>query len=321
MSTISRRLPISNIARLKAINTFKTAYDATPSGTFTFPADVVTDLPVIQGNYQTNYYAVDTKESAVLQAIEGRKGFFGKLNLSVNHFLQVVRLTILRSVLFEDGNWQLSDENYYNLDSTGGNLPDINTEEDALIWANHVVQGEADRKVAKPAAPDMVNPTAAFVGTQIGPLQTAIGLVAAKTLELTTTRNQLNGLSVEADAFILKVWNFLDANTSGLEDSTRRNLLRQYGVVYISTGIPNIITAHLTKPDGTPLQGAEATIEQTGGSATSNSDGLVQISTNALGTLNVIVKFPGYAQLSASVTIPDNAEEQTFNLGTLQMSV
>lgn len=321
MTTITRRIPQSNIARLKSINTFKTAYDATPPGMITLPADTITALPLIHTEYNTNYYAADEKEAALALAIGLKNTEATKLNVTVNHFLQVMRLTVIRSLLLEDGKWEKNDIVYYNLDETGGNLPDINNDEDILVWANHVINGETNRKAAKPLAPDMVNPAVADVTALVGPFNTGIGNVVAATVALTSARSHLNDTNTNADKFILSVWNFLDANLSGFDDSARRNVLRQYGVVFISTGIPNIIKGHVKNPGGLFLEGAVATIQQTGAAATSNADGLFEISSTALGNLDVQVTFPGLSKKTISLTVPDDAEEQTFDLGIIEMTV
>ncbi len=321
MSTITRRLPYTNIARLKAINTFKTAYDATPPGTLTLPADIITNLPLMQSDYSTKYYNVEAKEAALTlaQSLEGEDA--DKLGLIVNHFLQVMRFTVTRSVAFEDGNWAENDIDYYNLDETGGNMPDINTVEDILVWAGHVVNGEAARKTDKPAAPDMTNPTSLEVNALIAPVTARTGAVVAATVALTASRSQLEEQNQDADKFILSSWNFMEANLTSLDAAARRNVLRQYGVVFISTGIPNIIKAHVKHPNGTYLEGAVATIEQTGATATSNSDGLFEISSTALGTLSILITFPGLSNKAVTLLVPDDAEEQVFDLGIIEMTV
>jgi len=293
-----------------------------PAGTITMPPGIVADLPVVNLAYNNKYHQVNLDETTLALAIEVKNIAGGKVRLLVNNFLQVLRITVVRSVALNDGDWQANDVDYYNLDETGGNLPDISTDEDALEWANIIVQGEADRIAAKPTAPPMTNPTAAQVNAFIAPFETAIDAVSAANTAITNSRSDLVDYNITADAFILEVWNYLDANTSKLSDSARRNILRTYGVVFISLGTPNIIKAHVKRAsDNSNLIGAIATIQETGATVTANADGLIEISSTALGPLTVLFTFPGLADQTLPVTIPDDAEGQTFDLGTVVMAV
>ena len=320
MSTISRRMPNSNISYLAAINALKLAIDNLPPGTITLPADITTDLPLIHTAYNQKYNLVTTAEAefSIKTGLKNKAAF--KLKTITIDFLKVLRITVDRSVSFEDGIWAAADISYYNLDETGGNLPDIRSDEKIIYWANEVVTGDAARKAAAASSPDMVNPTAAEVAALYTPMQTAMGAVILSASFLSSARNNLNSHSTDVAQFITRAWDFLDANYGNLEESAKRNILRQYGVTYTSTGTPNTFTFIVKDAAGTNLEGAKIVLIQSGAEAFTNEDGRVTLETNSVGPVKLLISYPGKQNHTALYTIPDTDHGQTYDLGTITLA-
>lgn len=320
MSAITRRLPNSNISRLAAINGFKLAIDNLPAGTITLPADITTNLPTVHTNYNAGYNAVTAAEADFSIKTADKTAAAFKLRIITSDFLKVLRITVDRSVSFEDGLWDAADTSYYNLDETGGNLPDMRSDENLSYWANEVITGEAARKAAKPTAPDMSNPAAAEVTALYTPLQTALGLVVVSASALSTARNNLNTHNPAIDQFITRAWNFLDANYGNLEESAKRNMLRQFGVVYTTTGNPNTFTFIVKDDAGATLEGAKAVLIESGAEAFANEDGRVNLETNTVGPVQLLISYPGKQNRTALYTIPDTDHGQTYDLGEIGLA-
>lgn len=314
MAAISRRLPQSNIARLTAIRSLKLAVDSLPPAAITLPPDVITSLPQALSEYTNVYDTIIPLEAALNEKIAIKNNALLRIKTFTVDFIKVLRITVDRSVLFADGQYAETDTDYYNLDETGGNLPNLRNEELIIQWANNMVNGEAARKAAKPGAPDMANPSAADINAATPPFTAALGQIVAATNLLTNARNKINTTNPDADRFILRAWDFLEANYSNLEDSAKRNILRQFGVTYVSNGTPNTITFLVKNTEGAALEGAKTVIGETGSETFANAEGRINIETQFLGNLNLLVSYPGKTTQTIPLTIPDTAEGQTFNL-------
>ena len=55
-------------------------------------------------------------------------------------------------------------------------------------------------------------------------------------------------------------------------------------------------------------------LEQSGAEATANEDGRVLISTNLVGPILLTLQYPGKQKTEVSFEIPEDAEDQTFEL-------
>ena len=319
MTVISRALPQSNSGRRNALNNLKSGIDGAPAGTVVLPPDVTTDLPLLRTGYNTKSLAVETAEAIALQFISYKNRDFLCLSTVTLDFLKVVRITVNRSLVFGNGVWEQSDLNYYNLDETGYNLPTLRTEEEIRTWAESVINGESSRLIAKPTASGMTNPLASEVSAQLVIAEASRDEVAAKNQELAQARNQVNLVNPQVDVFIKRAWDFLEANFSSMEAPARRNVLRQFGVVFITRGIPNNLTFTVKDTAGNTLAGTLAFIEQSGAEASANEDGRVLLTTNVVGPIIIVLQYPGKQKQEVTFEIPEDAEDQTFELPDVVM--
>jgi len=143
--------------------------------------------------------------------------------------------------------------------------------------------------------------------------------VAAKNQELAQARNQVNLVNPQVDVFIKRAWDFLEANFSSMEAPARRNVLRQFGVVFITRGIPNNLTFTVKDTAGNTLAGTLAFIEQSGAEASANEDGRVLLTTNVVGPIIIVLQYPGKQKQEVTFEIPEDAEDQTFELPDVVM--
>jgi len=314
MSVISRLLPNSNVSRQNALANLEIGIDGAPVGTVVLPADVTTDLPLLKGNYSIKYLAVEGAEGASLLFIGYRKKEFIRLSTVTLDFLKVVRISVNRSVVFGNGSYEEADLNFYNLDETGNNLPVIYTDEDAMNWANSVVNGEIARLAANPASSGMTNPLSTEVAAQKALLVTARTNVSVKNQLLSEARAVLNLLNPTVDIFIKRAWDFLEANFSYMEAPAKRSRLREFGVVYISRGAPNMLTFLVKDINNLPLAEAVAVVEESGGDATANVEGRILITTQLVGLVHIVIQYPGKQKNRIEFEISEDAEDQTFTL-------
>lgn len=308
-------MPQSNITRQRALSNFSDALQAIGSGTVSLPPDVIADLPGLVLNYGSEYQAVDNNEAGTTAAIATKNTAVGRLRLVVLDFLKVLRLSINRSVVLGDGQFRATDGTFYNLDSTGGDLPLLLTDDEVEEWANSIVAGEANRLNTYPTSPAMTNPDVALVSTLLTAYQAAKSAATLADHNLSLARNKLNNRNPTVDAFIRRAWDFLEANFSHMEPPARRDVLRGFGVVYVSQGQPNTITYVLKDENNQPLVGAKAVLAETGAEAVSNPEGRLEMATNAVGTVHIENNFADRPKLILTTTIAEDLQGATIDLG------
>lgn len=313
MVVITRRLPNSNISRFRALKRLFRALGF-PASAGVLSPDVATIITDAEPIYTAAFNLVDEKEAEWLRLVDLQTKPYAKLGVFVSHFIQVLKLTIKRAIIDEQGDWLDSDLSFYNLDSTGGNLPDLRAQEAIREWAQFLITGETNRLASRPTAVAMSNPAITDVQMRLNNLVLLSNSTSNAALALTTERGNLDRFNRDADAIILRAWNFLDAHYSNLEDSLKRTALRQWGVVFISEGKPNVISFIVKNIAGEVLQGAVGIIEETGSEDIANEDGRVELNTTVLGPISIVVQYPGKQKARIEYTIPDDAEEQTFTL-------
>jgi len=313
MVVITRRLPNSHISRFRALKRLFTALGF-PSSAGVLSPNVAADVTEFQPIYTVAYLLVDLKEAEWMRLVDLQTKPYAKLGVFVSHFIQVLKLTIKRAIIDEEGDWLHSDMAFYNLDSTGGNLPDLRAQEAIRDWAQFLIAGEADRLASRPTAVAMTNPAITDLQTRYSNVLLHSNATSDAALALVAERGNLDRKNMNADEVILRTWNFLDAHYSNLEDSLKRTALRQWGVVFVSQGNPNIITFLVKNTAGEVLAGATAIIEESGSEDIANEDGRIELNTTVLGPITIVAQFPGKQKTRVEYSIPDDAENQTLTL-------
>ncbi len=145
-----------------------------------------------------------------------------------SHFIQVFNLAVAR------GTFPRSDRAYYGLDINHSDLPPISTHDDAQLWAEKIVLGEAARLAATPGATPMAMPAAAEVDTA----RTAASSVKQTQSEAKDAFDKeqadVSNSQPEIDALILDLWDTIEFQLRKLDGPSRRRRAREWGVIYIN---------------------------------------------------------------------------------------
>lgn len=148
-----------------------------------------------------------------------------KAKLYISHFIQVLNMCIAR------GEMPVVIRDFFGLTEFGNKVPEMNTEADIIKWGEHVIAGETER-MRKGMAP-LTNPTIAVVKVRFENFMDAYH--SKKINQKSTVRMQgdLKTLRVEADNFILSVWNEVETTFSDLPDDMMRERTQKYGLIYV----------------------------------------------------------------------------------------
>jgi hypothetical protein len=286
-----------------------------PAGEVILLPNVVTQLNDATPIYDQLVVDRDNLEALWKQQAGNKTNKFFITELYVIDFFKVLKITINRSVKLADGKWEASDINFYNLDETGGIIPDDMTEADVLLWAKKIKDGEANRLLAKPTAPAMVNPSAAEVTAAADVAKPLIELTSNALDLLNAKRAQLKEANVQVDLILKTVWTSVESRYAAYDADTLRDTLRGWGVVYGTVGEANTLTALVKDSAGEPLEGASVVLLETEGTTTANPEGRVSLETRTVGNITLRFSYPGKADKDVPVTIDDEAEGTTIDLG------
>lgn len=289
-----------------------------PGTSFLLPA-IATKLIDVKPIYKQFVQERDNLDALWKAKAKTKTDQIGITEMFVRDFFKVLKITINRSVKLNNGQWATDDINFYNLDETGGNLPENLTEIEVLAWAEKITVGEANRILAKPTAPAMVNPSAAEVTAEAVVAQPLVAASSQAQAALADKRRDIDEANPEIDLLMDSVWSLVQIHYQKSPKETQREMLRNWGAIYAGVGEPNTLTVLVKDSAGAPLEGADMVLLETEGTATANPEGRVNLQTKVVGNITLRFSYPGKDDLDVPATIADDAEGTTIDLGTVTL--
>jgi hypothetical protein len=303
MSDLVRKFPNTFIGRVTALENLQRFYKVVPMGTVHFPTEVEDMLSPAELPFVNAYYELQGKEAVMLQKLSYKTAAFDNLQLFVTSFFAVMKYAVKRSLALKDGKWKATDPAFYNLDETAGRIPLMNSDDDVKRWAELLLNGEQARLLANAAAEPMSNPSAAEVQQMLDAANLHTAPLRNASLEYNTAQTSLRKQAKQTDKLLRMAWNFLDANYSHLPMESKRNAMRLAGVIYYNTGKSTVLSVVVKDAAGKPLQGAKATLLQTGGSTTANKEGRINLKTKTDGEVQMQITYPTKQTVTVSFNI------------------
>lgn len=220
-----RRLPNTDQARIRALkavvvkgDTYNVYDLAVSLKTLTEARNFLTKFEAAQA-----YYA----ECFERQSVAGRKhqANVKTARLYISHFIQVLNLAVIRSEV------RTAHKDYYGLDKSNNNVPDLSTESALAEWGRKIVDGESKR-ISQGGIP-IYNPTIAKVRVHYDIFMDSYE--KQKNHQALTARSLdvLASMRAEADNLILDIWNQVEKKFEEVVPNEKRlDLCRAYGVIY-----------------------------------------------------------------------------------------
>ena len=299
MSGIRRKLPISNLAREKALNSANTKIQNLPISVQVLTAVLMAALNSLALAYTNASDAVSIEQAILSSGTVVKNEAVNQLKMFVSHFIQVFNLGVARG-------WYLASHRlFYKLDQTGTALPDLGTEADVIIWAQRLISGDAHRIAAGGAA--MANPPIADV---VAKLTLAEGLLRSQSTQkdvLDAAQEVLDNLNEEADLNIRQVWDCIEAYFGGESNASRRANSREFGVIYVRDSDSFVVTGIL-KSGGVPAEAVPVTLVDSGASSVSNHEGRFAIRTTLTGEVTLRVEPQGKPAVEVKVIIEEDID-------------
>ncbi len=219
-----RRLPTTDKARIRALDAaLKKATQkkqdklAVLNPLFDELRDVKRKFENMLTQYELDIKIQSERNQDYRAALESAKMY-------VSHFIQVLFLSSERGEI--NGGIK-----YYGLKEYNGKVPPLNTEEEILYWGNKVVEGEQKRIQNGGSA--IYNPSIALVKIKVEEFYDAA--IFQNNLRKNTSRSfdKMRAIRKTTNEFISRMWSEIEEHTTIEDAKVKRQLLEEYGLVYI----------------------------------------------------------------------------------------
>ena len=168
--------------------------------------------------YQKEAYEKQTEKSLQYNYL------YKKARNYVSHFIQVLNLAIVR------GDLKKEARDFFGLDKDANKLPVIKTEKMLIQWGKIVLEGEPER-IANGGNP-MTNPTIGVVKVHFEKFLEAYYFQKNLQDNYARASKKVAEFRPKVDAIIVQLWNEIEASFEPNTEVIRRNLCREYGLVY-----------------------------------------------------------------------------------------
>ena len=220
-----RRLPTTDVARLKALHACTRMAEISEPGELAYPAEYIHTLRNIINKLEG---AKHQQNQAHRHQIGFNRDYQPKLiktRLYLSHFIQVLNMAIIREEVPE------SARTFYGLEEYGNRLPDLRSEKDILEWGKRIIEGE-NLRLKKGGIPIMT-PNVARVKVWYDQFsEEYYNLLTANKI---TSRANLKMIEIrkEVDALLAAVWDGIEKFCCSFPEPERREKAREYGIVYV----------------------------------------------------------------------------------------
>ena len=219
-----RRLPNTDTARIKAMNTALVKGKELPPNQLAFSSKMIIRLQNFLPHFEHNFQSYRQALTSQNKKSKDYNETLRKARIYLTHFIRVMNMAIFR------GDLPAETRAFYGLATDESTVPSLTTENELMSWGRRMIEGEEIR-IKKGGSP-ITNPTIAVVKVRF-----------ENFLEAWTYHNNLakrtfdyieknNNLRKEADEIILNIWNEVENFHISLPDDVRKTKSEEYGLVY-----------------------------------------------------------------------------------------
>ena len=274
MSSISRKLPDSNVTRRAALNNAKNKKDLMGASNF-LTAPTTTRLDNSQAAYAAKWLIVDTKRFEKNTASDAKDITIPVARQFASHFLQVFNLGVERGV------FPKAARTLFGMTEDNPTLPEMISDEQVLQVCSDIVLQDAVRVAAGGTA--MAMPSTAQLNTVFLAAKCDYDDFSTIRDEYDQALEDLAALNPEVDKVIKKVWDEVETFYNEESPESMRDNARVWGVVYVIIGVSKTISGTVKDANGVAVAGILVRMKKGTNTATSADDGSFSFTTVLMG--------------------------------------
>jgi hypothetical protein len=220
-----RRLPTTDIARLKALHACTRMAEITGLEQLAFPAQHIHTLRNIINKLEGAKHQQNQARRLQVSFNREHQPNTVKTRLYLSHFIQVLNFAIIRDEVPE------SARAFYGLDEYGNRLPDLRSDADILEWGKKIIEGE-NQRLKKGGIPIM-SPNVSRVKVWYDQFRDGYYNQVTASKSVLRADQKMIEIRREVDTLLAEVWDGVEKFYSGYPEGERRNLAEAYGIVYV----------------------------------------------------------------------------------------
>ncbi|MCX6225038.1 MAG: hypothetical protein NTV01_09885 [Bacteroidia bacterium] len=220
-----RRLPTTDVARLKALHSCTRMAEISGLNQLAFPAEHIHTMRNIINKLEGAKHQQNQARRHQVAFNREYQPKLAKTRLYLSHFIQVLNFAIIREEVPE------SSRAFYGLEELGNRLPDLRSDTDILEWGKRVIEGENQR--LKNGGIPIMTPNVARVKVWYD--QFRDGYYNQLTSNKSTLRADQRMIEIrkEVDNLLAIVWDGIEKFYSANPEAERREQAEAYGIVYV----------------------------------------------------------------------------------------
>jgi len=228
-----RRLPNTDQARLRALQTAMMAGQKKSTEELAFSSKTLSRLRTFFTNFETTIIHHKLARKHQEKSSGNYQETVRKARLYLSHFIQILNFSIQR------GDMKPDVRKFYGMDDDK-KTPSFILDSEVLEWGKKIIEGEHQRVLH--GGNPIYNPSIALVKVKFDQFIDAYHF--QKTLQNNTARWTLKVVELrnEADEIILDIWNEVEEYYAELPDDLKREKACEYGLIYVFRPMERIKT-------------------------------------------------------------------------------
>lgn len=218
-----RRLPNTDVARLRAMRIAKQQYDVLGANA-PFQAKVIHNISVIIPQFERAINDFKYQQAEQTKKNKKYQNTVKTARMYISHFIQVLNLSCLRNEIKPEKKL------YYKLLPTNYSVPDLSTEALIIEWGKNIIDGENERVMNGGAS--IYNPTIAKVKVNYEIFKEAYQIKKVTQKNSDRALEVIKDLRKKVDNLILDLWNQIEESFKELGTEEMQEQSKKYGVVY-----------------------------------------------------------------------------------------
>lgn len=296
----SRRLPISDETRKRALDLAKAKKDNTPLPEIVLSATTQGRLDVTQPLFQEKMQDRDDALSQQAISTTAKDAEMGVTKKYISDFIQTFNSGVARGIFPKE------HRPFYHLDVNSSSVPPLTNEAAVVEWGRWLIDGDPRRIIAGGAPMSM--PTIAEVSAKYTLFVNANNAQSTKKDAYDAAQEIVSGMRLDVDALILRIWNEVETAFDNEPIESRRRNAREWGVVYVST-IKSTINGTVTDGStGLPLPNVSVTLLESEDTVLTDAAGFYELSTGFIGTGTLEFALTDYVTQTIPVEIAEGGK-------------